>query len=92
MPLILPEQGLTVKKAFGGNDRMDEVGDPIGRRRGEASEMERLEEGVKQIVSSRERTPRSPRWHRAWWRTLVRYNRRQVTRADDAAEETQPET
>jgi len=40
------------------------------------TEEERLEQGVKQIVTSRERTPRAPRWHRAWWRTLVRYNRR----------------
>jgi hypothetical protein len=35
-----------------------------------------LREGVKRIVVSRERTPRSPQWQRSWWRTLVRYNRR----------------
>jgi len=35
-----------------------------------------LQEGVKQIVVTRERTPRNPRWQRAWWRTLQRYNTR----------------
>jgi len=41
-----------------------------------STERDRLKFSVKQIVTSRERTPRDPRWHRAWWRTLVRYNRR----------------
>jgi hypothetical protein len=35
-----------------------------------------LEAGVEQIVVTRERTPRDPRWQRAWWRTLLRYNDR----------------
>lgn len=35
-----------------------------------------LEEGIRKIVTSRERTPRSPQWNRAWWRTLVRYTAR----------------
>lgn len=35
-----------------------------------------LEEGIRRIVTSRERTPRSPQWNRAWWRTLVRYTAR----------------
>lgn len=35
---------------------------------------ERLAEGVRQIVSARERTPRSPRWDAAWKRTLFRLN------------------
>jgi len=37
---------------------------------------ELLEEGVEKIVVSRERTPRNPRWQRAWWRTLERFNAR----------------
>jgi hypothetical protein len=49
---------------------------PIDNNDQPASERERLEQGVKQIVTSYERTPRDPRWRRAWWRTLVRYNRR----------------
>jgi len=39
-------------------------------------EEEALQEGVRRIVVSRERTPRSPNWQRAWWRTLQRYNAR----------------
>ena len=35
-----------------------------------------LTESVEKIVISRERTPRNPRWQRAWWRTLVRFNAR----------------
>lgn len=35
-----------------------------------------LEDGIEKIVVSRERTPRNPRWQRAWWQTLVRYNAR----------------
>ena len=38
-------------------------------------EIARLEAGVRQIVTTRERTPRAPQWSRAWWRTLVKYNR-----------------
>ncbi len=41
-----------------------------------SSEEELLEEGIRKIVISRERTPRSPQWSRAWWRTLVRYSAR----------------
>ena len=51
------------------NPLIEEQEEPAGER-------ERLEHGVRQIVTSRERTPRDPRWHRAWWRTLLRYNRR----------------
>jgi hypothetical protein len=40
------------------------------------SEKEVLQEGVKRIVVSRERTPRSPGWQRAWWRVLQRYHAR----------------
>lgn len=40
------------------------------------TEEELLEEGIRKIVTSRERTPRSPQWNRAWWRTLVRYTAR----------------
>jgi hypothetical protein len=39
-------------------------------------EEERLEAGVEQIIVTRERTPRDPRWQRAWWHTLMRYNDR----------------
>lgn len=51
-----------------------------------------LQEGVQQIVVSRERTPRNPRWQRAWWRTLERYNarltalRQEAGATEDAAE------
>jgi len=40
------------------------------------TEEQLLAEGVEKIVVSRERTPRNPRWQRAWWRTLVRFNAR----------------
>ncbi|MGQ9517189.1 MAG: hypothetical protein ACUVWB_08760 [Anaerolineae bacterium] len=43
---------------------------------GPASEEEILEEGIRKIVTSRERTPRGPQWNRAWWRALVRYTTR----------------
>ncbi len=52
------------------------------------SEEELLEEGIRKIVTGRERTPRSPQWNRAWWRTLMRYTsrlselRRQAPAAD----------
>jgi hypothetical protein len=42
----------------------------------QCSAEEILEEGIRKIVTSRERTPRSPQWNRAWWRTLVRYTAR----------------
>jgi hypothetical protein len=42
----------------------------------EASAEQRLAEGVRQIVSARERTPRSPRWDAAWKRTLFHLNER----------------
>ncbi len=42
----------------------------------EASAEQRLADGVRQIVSARERTPRSPRWDAAWKRTLFRFNER----------------
>lgn len=41
-----------------------------------ASEEEVLEEGIRRIVTSRERTPRSPQWGRAWWHALMRYTER----------------
>lgn len=37
-----------------------------GRRR-------QMKEAVRQIVVTRERTPRSPRWAAAWRRALLRY-------------------
>ena len=42
----------------------------------EANAEQCLAEGVRQIVSARERTPRSPRWDAAWKRTLFRLNER----------------
>jgi hypothetical protein len=54
-------------------------GSPEGQRDvlpPEQQEEESLREGVRRIVTSRERTPRDPRWQRAWWETLLRYNRR----------------
>jgi hypothetical protein len=41
-----------------------------------AGEEQRLADGVRQIVSARERTPRSPRWDAAWKRTLFHFNDR----------------
>jgi hypothetical protein len=49
-------------------------------------EEQALQEGVKQIVVTRERTPRNPRWQRAWWRTLQRY----TTRLNELHEQTGP--
>ncbi|MCC7353830.1 MAG: DUF1992 domain-containing protein [Anaerolineae bacterium] len=40
------------------------------------NEEKHLADGVRQIVSTRERTPRSPRWDAAWKRTLFRFNER----------------
>ncbi|NLT42426.1 MAG: hypothetical protein GXX93_07110 [Anaerolineae bacterium] len=34
---------------------------------------EQLHESIRQIVVTRERTPRSPNWAAAWRRTLLRY-------------------
>ncbi|MGC8825852.1 MAG: hypothetical protein ACP5TV_02465 [Anaerolineae bacterium] len=59
----------------------------------QSSTEEILEEGIRKIVTSRERTPRSPQWNRAWWRTLVRYTmrlselRRQSPAADQPTQE-----
>ena len=45
---------------------MSPVADPDDRE-------ERLHESIRQIVVTRERTPRSPGWAAAWRRTLLRY-------------------
>lgn len=39
----------------------------------EDSRRDRLHDSIRQIVVTRERTPRSPNWAAAWRRTLLRY-------------------
>lgn len=40
---------------------------------GKGEEREQLRDSVRQIVVTRERTPRSPAWASAWRHTLFRY-------------------
>jgi hypothetical protein len=54
-----------------------------------ALRQELLRDGIRLIVSTRERTPRSPRWAEAWRRTLFRYVRQLEDMAAGESDEAQ---
>ena len=59
----------------------------------EEDRRDRLHDSIRQIVTTRERTPRSPGWAAAWRRTLFRYVAQMQAPSRDASalDEASPE-